>query len=512
MNDKILNHFTPGPSKDEKTQIDYLIEGFEYHLPINKFYDFWCDYLSIDHNLIVFEIPSNYTAVIIDFWAFSELNNKSLGDICAKIIEKIKKIVTCTAFDFTCYIFKNTEDDKKIRLIFPHFFMKKSIIDGILFNSVHKKYLGETSKLKMRALSIPSVVNFFDERSGLNLYGIVNRSKFRTIKRLDYSFVHKHYEEDIFYATYSSLSKQYANKKLYPIIFSININKPILKSILNTKNKPRYIKDVLEYSFMNQFKNIYSVNEPIMYNCLLKCDNDNVEVSATDLRSVFHNFEKLNRVYGEFEKINCSRVPILNSKNYDTIPSSSITIINLNFFENNLNLGRKDRDLEKKKTILESIYNQRNDILTSLENTDHNDSFKEIFKNIFKKERIDVGPIVSEVNFGEENDKIVIIKDENYFKTNLAKKFESWLENHFIPCDPNDIIKTDEFYDYYKKCECEKCFTEEERKFTHKKLIENMNIILDQNKKYDFISTVKKYGKTLNGNFYGGLKYVDHQD
>lgn len=56
MSEKILDHLLYGSSEDENNHIDYLIDDFEYHLPMVKMYEFWDDYLSIDHSLVIKEI------------------------------------------------------------------------------------------------------------------------------------------------------------------------------------------------------------------------------------------------------------------------------------------------------------------------------------------------------------------------------------------------------------------------------------------------------------------------
>ena len=158
MSEKILNHFEFCLA-DNKLDNNYLFDGVEHHLPMNKIYDFWNDYLSIEHDLDIKEIPNDSAPIIIDFWPMLEPTNVVIGKICEKIVNEIKNLVTYNS-DYRCFIFKNIEDTTKLRLYFAYFIMDMNVVNTILIEKLHEIFSND----KIQGISIPNVINFFDTK------------------------------------------------------------------------------------------------------------------------------------------------------------------------------------------------------------------------------------------------------------------------------------------------------------------------------------------------------------
>lgn len=349
MSETILNHFLCGPTEDDNTHLDFLIDGQRYHLPIEKMYDFWKDYLSLDHNLVIEEVPSYYTTIIIDFWTFFELDNVTISETCGKIVEEIKEILKCITFEFKCYIFKCTKNTKKLRFVFPHFFMEKSVINTILIKNLDKKFMTKSNGNITEKISIPCSIEFFDEINGYTLYGMVNNLKFKTVTNLSFEFINKGIKNGIIYNTYKLLSQKYTNEKLYPIIFSINNQKHIAASKYPLKLSEPYSLELCKTNSLNQLNYVHIENAPVLRECLSKSLNNNTSVPTSFLLKYVNGVEEVNYLNQKMQKYSP------NTNIYNLLPENYSRPIflkyNQNIFINNYcdNGTTNISDLKSKK-------------------------------------------------------------------------------------------------------------------------------------------------------------------
>ena len=363
MSEIILNHFNPGVAKDDNTHINFLIDDLQYYLPIEKFYDFWEDYLSTEHNLVIKEIPSYYTPIVIDFWSFLELNNSSIGETCGKIVEEIKENLKCTTFDFKCCIFKCTKNPKKIRIIFPHFFMEKSVINSLLIDSLRRRYMNKSNNNMTDELFIPNSIEFFDEKNGYMFHGIVNNNKFKPISNLTFGLVNKGIKSGMIYNTYSILSGKYTNEKLYPIIFSINNQKPLAISKYPLKEDLPYSIELCKTYNMNSLSCIGG-NTLILRDCLSKSKNESTNVPSSVLLNVVNVVDKINQINQKIQKISSHSNNDLLTLSYK--PPIFLSYIQNNYFNNFLDEGRIiELQSKNKQNVLGKIYKYTEKIKSS---------------------------------------------------------------------------------------------------------------------------------------------------
>lgn len=286
MSEKILSYFTPGLLQDGNQYINYIIRDQEYRLPILKICDFLNDYLSLEHDLNIKEVSSKYSPIIIDFCPFIEIENNLIGEICGKIVDEIKNIVDCTTFDFKCYVFKKIEDPKSLRLIFPGFFMKRKIICNLLYKALCERYLSGTSINKIQNLHIPFHIDFFDERNGYKFHGAVDKMKFKIVKELNFSLVNKGIENGMFYNAYRLLSGKYPKEKLIPIIFSINIKKPVANSEYSVENNVRYGAEICKKNIMDRFGGVCEEVIPPICRYLSVSNDENTVVPNDQIKKL----------------------------------------------------------------------------------------------------------------------------------------------------------------------------------------------------------------------------------
>ena len=365
MSEIISNHFLYGSAKDDNTHIDFIIDDFEYHLPIEKIYNFWNDYLSLEHNLVIKEVPSDYTTVIIDFCTFLETNNNILGEICGKIVQEIKDILKCITFDFRCYVFKNIKNPKKIRFHFPHFFMKTSVITSILIKSLHKKFMNKSDSNMVEEIVIPYFVELFDEKNGYLLHGTVNNSKFKQVKNLNFNIVNKGIKSGMIYTTYVLLSDKFSNESLYPIIFSINNQKPIAKSKYPLKKKTKHSLEVCKKINMNQLNEAHIENTQVLRECLSKSMSDKTYVPTSNLLNLVNTVEEVNCVNQQIQKLSsCDDFINLSSAKFSRpIFLNYSPVVNItNYWDGNKIL---DTQSKEKQSVLKRVYEHTKKFISS---------------------------------------------------------------------------------------------------------------------------------------------------
>ena len=355
MSEKILSYFIPGLTKDDNKNIDFMIGNFEYHLPIGKMYDFWDDYLSLEHDLKIKEIPSNYMPVIIDLCRITEIDNISISKICERITGEIKDMLDCITTDFKCYVFKKIEDPKRMRIIFPHFFMKRKIICTTLYNSLYDRYVDGTIENKIESLQIPFYVDLFDERNGYKLHGLVDKSKFKPVKNLNFNLINKGIKNGILYDTYSSLLGKYQNINLIPIIFSINNKKIIIKSKYPVKNKLRYGTELCKQNIMNDIGGVCDEVMPSIRQYLLTSKNENREVPDVQIKKLVNTVGDMISKHQKIAKNTTNTDPMLNYLSHNP-PSIYFMTINQNITNYYGNGTVEDQTKERQKAI-DHVYN-----------------------------------------------------------------------------------------------------------------------------------------------------------
>ena len=355
MSERILSHFISGLAHDNMN-INFMINGEERNLPLNKIYDFWNDYLSLEHDLDIKEIPSNYTPIIIDILPMVEIDTVTIGKICEKITNEIKALLINYYFDYRCFIFQNVEDNMKLRLYFTYFWMDNEVINDTFI----KRLLEIFSDDLIRGLSIPNVINLFDVRSGYKLYGIVKNSKFKTIENVKFSFVNKDIKEGNVYITYFSLLKKYRNDQLYPIIFSINNQKPAAINRCPSNPKSRVLTEVFKKNIVKDLKDMVQEDKLVLNNCVINSSNENVEVPLIKINKMINEFNQIDKRIEQIHKIDSSKVSIF--KEIDTGGNCHLHVTNnifLTMNKPNFNIELISRKKEQ-RILTEKLNNGSN--------------------------------------------------------------------------------------------------------------------------------------------------------
>ena len=499
MSEKILSYFVPGLSDDDNKNIDFMVNDLEYHLPIGKMYDFWNDYFLLEHNLIIKEIPSNYMPVIIDFCQISEIDNTAIGKFCERLTEEIKDMLDCTTADFKCYVFKKIEDPKKLRIIFPHFFMKRKIICTLLYKSLYDRYVDGTVENKILSLYIPFYVDLFDERHGYKFHGLVDKTKFKVIKNLNFNHINKGIKGGILYNTYCSLLEKYQNEILIPIIFSINNKKLIAKTKYPVKNKLRYGAELCQQNIINNIGGVCDEVIPSICQYLFSSKNENTSVPDDKIKKLVNTVGDMVNKHQKITKNMSNIDPILNYLSHNP-PSIYFMTINQNIINYYGNDAIEDQSKEKQKAI-DYIYN----CAKKIDHSELNGQNNFIFENLVNQLQSNDTITISEMTDHESNPD-----DEDLISLSFIQKIEFWLSHHVIVSKDN-YIKNDDFYEYYYNEQCDKCSVIIKQKIKQHIFIKNINKILTGNIKFNFMDYKRKSGFDMHGYFIcGGCYQTEH--
>ena len=256
MNEQIMKHFNEGISKDDP-HINYLVNGFMYHIHFDKISSFWKNYLTSDHNINIKEVPNTYSPVIIDCISPLEISIDAIVKIVDISIKEIGELLDSNQkIDYKCYVFKNINDKTKRRLYFANFSMKTKIIRTALIEKLRKIISSGTNCTRIESILIPESIDFFDKKGGYLLQGIVNNTKFKKIESETFSHANK-YKSDMNYNAYEIHRETYDDVDLHAIIFSIKNRKDRIIAKSSIKNYFQNQQNVIEISdYVNLKKSI----------------------------------------------------------------------------------------------------------------------------------------------------------------------------------------------------------------------------------------------------------------